>query len=140
MSPELDDALCRDFPLLFRARREGGSNMIWGFEFDDGWEPITRKYAAQIEAILKKLPKKQRKICFASQLKEKFGTLRWYMTGAPSEIHDLVDQAELESERTCETCGNVGAERCMGTWMYTRCQPCWDEMERLQLIRDILYL
>lgn len=44
----------------------------------------------------------------ASQVKEKYGSLRFYMTCATNEMSDLIYQAEEESENTCETCGALG--------------------------------
>lgn len=65
------------------------------------------------------------------QIKEKFGTLRFYYetdvtTVAVKEAMErYVRQAELESAKTCEQCGAEGTlmSRKMG-WMKTRCKGC----------------
>jgi formylmethanofuran dehydrogenase subunit E len=65
------------------------------------------------------------------QIKEKFGTLRYYYrsdikTLSIKEAMDrYVRQAEIESAKTCETCGKEGTitNRKMG-WMKTRCSSC----------------
>ena len=42
MKKELDEALCKDFPLIFRNRHTPRTLMCWGFDCDNGWEPIIR--------------------------------------------------------------------------------------------------
>jgi len=56
----------------------------------------------------------------ASQIKEKFGTLRFYYNGGDDYIRGLVSMAEGFSSRTCENCGNPGRRRGVG-WLYTAC-------------------
>jgi hypothetical protein len=57
----------------------------------------------------------------ALQVKEKFGTLRFYYGGGDSMIEGLVRMAESISGVTCEVCGNageIGGER----WLQTLCE------------------
>lgn len=54
------------------------------------------------------------------QVKEKFGGLRFYIGEGTKEIFDRIDQAEEESERTCEQCGKPGVLR-EGGWLKTLC-------------------
>ncbi len=56
-----------------------------------------------------------------TQVKEKFGTLRFYYTGGGDRYVDgLVGMAEEMSSVTCETCGAPGKLRGRG-WYYTAC-------------------
>ena len=57
------------------------------------------------------------------QVKEKFGTLRFYYTGGNTYIDGLVSMAESMSGVTCEECGNPGEQRG-GGWIHTYCNPC----------------
>jgi hypothetical protein len=57
------------------------------------------------------------------QVKEKFGTLRFYYSGGDDYIRGLVSMAESMSGVTCESCGNLG-ERTGGGWMRTICESC----------------
>jgi hypothetical protein len=59
------------------------------------------------------------------QVKEKFGTLRFYYSGGDDIIDGMVRMAESMSGVTCEGCGNVG-ERRGGGWVHTYCTPCED--------------
>lgn len=56
----------------------------------------------------------------AAQVKEKFAGLRVYMTEYTPEINAAIDEAEEESLKTCETCGEPGIVRS-GGWALTLC-------------------
>ena len=61
------------------------------------------------------------------QIKEKFGELRIY-TGAldaavADQVYKIIDDAEIESGRTCEWCGKPGKARG-GGWIKTLCDNC----------------
>ena len=62
------------------------------------------------------------------QVKEKFGSLRFYYTGGDDVIDGMVRMAESMTEVTCEECGNVG-ERRGGGWVHTYCTPCEEARE-----------
>lgn len=64
----------------------------------------------------------------AVQVKEKFGTLRFYYDGGDEYIHGLAAMAEAMSARTCESCG-VPAKSTNNGWIKTICQPCVDSRE-----------
>lgn len=57
----------------------------------------------------------------ASQIKEKYGTLRFYMTCETDKMDSYITVAEHASESTCETCGKGGQMRGKG-WYYTACK------------------
>lgn len=56
----------------------------------------------------------------AVQVKEKFGTLRFYHNGGDDVIQACVDMAESMSSVTCEVCGSPGVSRS-GGWIRTLC-------------------
>jgi len=62
----------------------------------------------------------------ASQVKEKYGTLRFYMSSGTHEMWDLIDAAEEKSERICEDCGKTAAETSADDWgwLTTLCGDC----------------
>ena len=64
----------------------------------------------------------------AVQVKEKFGTLRFYYNGGDEYIHGLVAMAETMSARTCESCG-APAKSTNNGWITTMCQSCIDSKE-----------
>ena len=54
------------------------------------------------------------------QVKEKFGTLRFYYSGGDDYIRGLVSMAESMSGVTCEECGKPGTQT-PGGWIKTVC-------------------
>jgi len=56
----------------------------------------------------------------AVQVKEKYGTLRFYMNYSINEMEDLIQIAEDKSAVTCEVCGEPGELRNHG-WLFTFC-------------------
>src|ERR1019366_2136722 len=134
MKKELDDALCRDFPLTFRDRRASvrSTCMCWGFDCDEGWEPIIRRASEKIERILGKMVVQNvanENMPRASQVKEKYGTLRFYFDCGTDEIYDILHEAEKKSETTCEECGGVGKLRGKG-WYVTLCDSCAEKEKK----------
>jgi len=124
MDQKLDEQLCKDFPLLFKDRRGDMSTtcMYWGFP-GDGWEPIIREAASKLEPLIaqyiKDNPTDEYLPC-ASQVKEKFGTLRLYLSTGTEEMYDIAAEAEDKSRDTCEECGKPGQLR-RGGWLKTLC-------------------
>jgi hypothetical protein len=62
----------------------------------------------------------------ASQVKEKFGTLRFYMISETDEMSKLISEAEAKSAITCEFCGEPGELRNTG-WYITLCDKCHEK-------------
>lgn len=56
-----------------------------------------------------------------SQVKEKFGTLRFYIHSGSVEHYNYISFAESMSACTCETCGKPGKRLGRG-WIYTACE------------------
>jgi hypothetical protein len=56
----------------------------------------------------------------ATQIKEKFGTLRFYYFGGDDYCHGVESMAESMSAVTCEVCGSSGKLR-NGGWIRTLC-------------------
>ena len=140
MKEELDKKLVKEFPLLYGDRHASvkSTAMCWGFSCNDGWYRIIWDLSSRLEPLIQKFidenpatevyPK-------ASQVKEKFGGLRFYMTHANDEIRDLIGKTEALSYKTCEVCGQPGKERDSG-WIFTHCDDChenWKEARKNSL-------
>lgn len=126
MRKELDDELCFNFPLLFIDRNASMrvTNMCWGFP-GDGWYNLIREAAEKLEPLIKayaiEFPNKP--VPRASQVKEKFGTLRFYLSHGTDEMRKIIEDAEIKSANTCEDCGEYGKLR-KGSWLLTLCDKC----------------
>lgn len=122
MSPELDRKLFETFPNLYRQRYLSmqETRMCWGFEHGNGWFEIVWDLSNKLEAMILALPEEARGPYSASQVKEKFGTLRFYMSSETDEMSDAIREAEEQSAVTCETCGNPGTSGG-SEWLRTAC-------------------
>ena len=82
-----------------------------------GWYPIL----ARLEERLRQIDSDYQ----VYQIKEKFGTLRFYWTSRNRDAGTAaVADAEAESARTCEQCGNPGRLRKRNGWFRTVCDDC----------------
>lgn len=124
MREELDKLLCERYPKIFADRHKPMTEtaMCWGFECGDGWYNIVNQLCSQIQHYIDWKNKKEEVVSqvVASQVKEKFGTLRFYYNGGDDYIRGLTSMAEAMSGVTCETCGKPGKFRGKG-WYYTAC-------------------
>lgn len=56
-----------------------------------------------------------------TQIKSKFGGLRFYISGGGLEIDELIDRTEKKSYTLCEECGAPGELLRINSWYYTLC-------------------
>jgi hypothetical protein len=111
-------------PNLYGASPEAGRETpfsVYGFEAPPGWYEILLELTRQLEAEILTLPEGKRALYKASQVKSKFGGLRFYMNAESDEMGTLIADAEIKSLTTCETCGAPAQRHLSGTWMYTAC-------------------
>ena len=122
MKPDLDAKLCEDFPLLYAIQYENTRRSLshFGFETGDGWFRIIYELSAELERLIRRLPAGGRGDYYAVQVKEKFGTLRFYMNAETEEMSRAIREAEGLSASACEVCGQPGTLRGDG-WVKTLC-------------------
>ena len=120
MNQELTKKLCEDFPQIFQDtdKPPQQSLMCFGIECDDGWFQLIYDLCTKIMEL------KPHDGFRASQIKEKFGTLRFYVTTASDEIWDVIEKAEDESAKICEECGSRRNVTQSGGWVRTLCSNC----------------
>jgi hypothetical protein len=151
MNEENTSKLLSDFPALYRdAVTKPGerlSCMTQGFSTGDGWFQLIYALSSAIEkeARATGLTPDSKAWPKALQVKEKFGTLCFYvstgnrddklepeMRGAiisfrpiasNANIRALIDDAEKQSGQICETCGLAGEMRRDGWWRVS-CDSC----------------
>jgi hypothetical protein len=83
------------------------------FEINSGWHRLVKDLISDLIEL-----GWDKEIC---QVKEKFGTLRFYINGGSDEIHNRIHQAELDSSHICERCGSPGELIKNGGWLSTLC-------------------
>ena len=109
-----------EFPFM-QARDMSGKLLDFSVpcECEDGWFDLIYNLCSDIKQVL---PADFNDF-FVTQVKEKYGALRFYVTYGNEEIFDLIDAAETKSEMTCEVCGEVGEIRNQ-YWAKTLCDGC----------------
>jgi len=139
MNTESQNKLINDFPTLYGLKETTSifgktpvatTFSLYGFECGDGWEPIIRKLSEKLDSFNKYLTPEEKPVQ-AVQVKEKLGTLRFYIENiqyntAWEEVHKLIHEAEVESATTCELCGNKGA-LVQNHWLRVRCEEHKDD-------------
>ena len=130
MKQELDKLLCEKYPKMMVNRNLPMMEtcMCWGFACGDGWFNILDQLMGNIQHHIDWKNKKEEVVpqVTLDQVKEKFGTLRFYYSGGDDVIDGMVRMAESMSGVTCEECGSPG-KRVGGGWVRTMCEPCEDK-------------
>lgn len=139
MSPELDEKLVAKYPKIFVNRYADmrTTAMCWGFETGDGWYNIIDRMCNLVQHHIDEQNKRHKLLIesnpynipvpdlieqvVAVQVKEKYGTLRFYYDGGDDYIRGVVSMAETMSGATCEECGNAGKMNKNG-WLSVRCR------------------
>ena len=122
MRQEFDNLLCTRYPKMF-INRNGDKRdtcMSWGFECGDGWFTLIDRLCQNIQAYIDQNPHKQVPQVVVDQVKEKYGTLRFYTTGGDDLTRGMIWFAESMSGKICETCGHPGKVRT-GGWFRALC-------------------
>lgn len=83
------------------------------FNCHDGWYPLIQKL---IEDLIQLGWDKK-----VTQVKEKFGGLRFYINEGSDEVHTRITEAEIKSYTICEMCGAPGEIRRDIGWYRTLC-------------------
>ena len=133
MNLENTKKLMGHFPQIFCDRDKSVQESLipFGLECGDGWFDLIYKMC---EDIMKCNPHEEFK---ATQVKEKFGTLRFYVTSASDKIWDIIEKAEDDSANICETCGTrkeVTTENW--GWVITACRVCRVNREEYLVMRN----
>ena len=109
------------YPRLYR--------LCKGIDCGDGWFHIIDELSAKLEAMIASMEQEFEQSFYATQVKEKYGTLRFYMSQQTDAIDAAIHKAEYLSSKTCDICGKAG--RLRGNhWVQTLCDKCDEEKKR----------
>ena len=102
--------------------------MCYGFDVGQGWQNLMLKLSLGLEMLINSFPEAEQANYRATQVKEKLGTLRFYLLSGTDEMYDLIDEATELSLKTCEECGEAGElmtkNGAQYGWMKTLCDNC----------------
>jgi len=143
MKQSLEEALFYRFKFFHPNTPITQSLMAFGFEHGDGWFDILWELCKALEIEVKKIDekisKKEKTIELVKngdndwfrvqQVKEKYGSLRFYVTMASEEMYKLISDAEKKSQVTCEVCGDTGNLMEKNGWYKTLCKDCGKKNE-----------
>jgi hypothetical protein len=138
MKRSLEEALFYRFNFFHPNTPITQSLMAFGCEHDDGWFDILWELCKALEVEIKKIEEKRTKKektielikdgdndwFKVQQVKEKFGSLRFYVTMASDEMYKLISDAEKKSQETCEVCGDKASLMEKSSWYKTLCKDC----------------
>lgn len=128
MSPENDAILCSKYPRLYRDRHGDPRTtaMCVGFDVGDGWFRL-------IDVVSSIIVERSAEVGLdpvATQIKEKFGTLRLYVQGLQNDeyLEGCIAMASAVSAQVCQVCGGNGLLRIAG-WYRVLCEEHEDEYQ-----------
>lgn len=140
MKEELEQNLYKLAPILYQQHTLNMQQtcMCWGFETPDTWYNLLYKLSEKLEKLNQELKDKHIEIQ-AVQVKEKFGSLRFYydiinnsdnndinITKLSKHVQDLIDEVEKESWNICCFCGKPATKTTAG-WISRACDKCIKE-------------
>ena len=142
MNEKLQSDLVKAYPNIFK--NIGGDKTVtcmhWGIECNDGWYDLiyclchsiqrhcqiqnTRYIHAtdKYEFLVEGDPEYVQVV--AAQVKEKLGTLRFYVDGGDAATEGMIQMAEAMSGRVCELCGSPAKTSRDSGWLHTTCDAC----------------
>jgi hypothetical protein len=112
-----------------------------GVAVSEGWWPIIKALCYCIDSHVKWVNRNAEKEEFAcvpvvvTQIKEKFGGLRFYYDGGDAAVIGMVRMAEEMASIACEKCGAPGKLRS-GGWITTLCDAHEEERQRIKAERN----
>lgn len=104
----------KKYPNLFREYTRSG------FDLPVGWNVLAINLCDILEEYISSLPEEIKGEVYCVQVKEKFGTLRWYMNEETPYISGVISMAEVMSAHICESCGLPG-KITRGGWVRVLC-------------------
>jgi hypothetical protein len=98
--------------------------MAFGYENGLGWYPLIEELFDKITELLDTKYLELKEDFEVLQVKEKWGSLRVYVSTANDEIFDLIDEYEEKSSKICENCGKPGIIKEINGWWTCTCAEC----------------
>lgn len=130
MKAELQKKLYEKYPEIFKQKDLDMTQtaMCWGIACGDGWftliDELCECIQNRVSNFNRNKDEKNHMICQATQVKEKFGGLRFYTYGGDEYIDGMIDFAESMSYRICMECGKPSCEQKSHGWIQTLCTDC----------------
>lgn len=123
MRDELELQLFAKYPKIFKQKDLPMTQtcMCWGLECGDGWFDIIDTLCSKIQAYVDTTGTPQVE---ATQVKEKYGTLRFYTNIYDDEIEKYIEEATNQTLHVCERCGSREGVKATQGWISYLCIAC----------------
>ena len=140
MTDEKEKQLVERFDFLRTSGDPMKDLMVFGFACNDGWFQTIWDLCEDLDKMNKERMENipQDEIAKAIldhgynpyefkvvQVKEKFGSLRFYTNGANDKMYKRIREAEDATTEICEDCGQPGEMR-HGGWIKCQCDKCFE--------------
>jgi len=112
------DQLIKDYPKAL-------SNVVCGIYYSEGWHTLINNLCQLIEQAINRMPLELQDQFKVEQIKQKFGSLRFYMNRTTPYMDGAIHLAESMSYHICEVCGNSGRRQTVRAWSAVLCDPCY---------------
>lgn len=129
---KINKALIKEYPFLRPLdyyTSEPIKNINYNFTLLDdmpiGWKKAFGKLLCEDlkEALVKTNSLEEYSVC---QVKEKFGSLRWYDNGHTNEVGDTLAKYEYISQFICVECGKINVPTINEGWVMPMCEGCYN--------------
>lgn len=118
------DTLARDFIWVRDSRTTKALTKhcfeLFGVECGPGWNHLIWEVCRGVDERWKDFEVPP----FISQIKEKYGTMCFYIDYGNDYVYDLTAWAEKQSSKVCELCGAPGEMTVHNNWYQTLCPAC----------------
>jgi len=111
MRKELEDKLIKRFPKWFSLNGGARPPLAFRFHCGDGWFETLWRLCVDLESMVTELERERGERFEVVQVKEKVGTLSFYVSHHSDGINERILAAQNESAWTCEVCGQPGKQR-----------------------------
>lgn len=95
------------------------------YDIPEGWKRSFGKL--MLDEINKVVKEDGLKDYHIEQIKEKYGTLRWYDCGGNKKIDRITSAFEQLSGNICLLCGKPDVKMTTCGWYYPCCKECWEK-------------
>lgn len=98
-----------------------------GFACGPGWYQLLHDLSSELISVIYS-------DCRVTQIKEKYGTLRYYVDFANDAAWDIIEKYENKSGTICEECGQYGSRQVINGWVCTLCDEHFKQRSSRQAV------
>lgn len=128
----MDNYVCECFVMHFetygekmiKMNKEDFEQFEWvktSLDINDGWLNLVHELCTKLDRMVYDEMGDDAESFCTTQIKEKFGGLRFYVSCATKNMTTLIHEYEAKSYSVCELCGNPGHKRPTA-WIATLCR------------------